>query len=85
MLHLNKQINLIEGIKYPHEVMNIQYVDYILIFLEPSDRCIVNLKRILYYFQVCAGLKINFYKSSLTGIGIPKDTINRYSNMLGCI
>ena len=54
------------------------------LFLEPLDRCIVNLKRILCCFQACAGLKINFHKSSLTGIGILKDIVNRYCCILGC-
>lgn len=87
MLHLGRQNNLIEGIEFPYhgpEVMNIQYVDDTLIFLEPSDCCIVNLKRILCCFQTYAGLKINFHKSSLIGINIPEALINKYSNMLGC-
>ena len=74
ILHLGRQNDLIEDIKFPHnspEIMNIQYIDDTLIFLEPSNCYIVNLKRILCYFQACVGLKINFHKSSLTGISIP--------------
>ena len=87
MLNLGTENNLIEGIKFSHngpEVMNIQYANDNLIFLEPSDRCIVNLKRILCYFQTCAGLKINFNKSFLTGKGISDALARRYSAMLGC-
>lgn len=87
MLNLGRQNNLIEGIKFPYngpKVMNIKYADDILIFLEPFDRCIINLKRILRCFQACAGLKINFNKSSLIGIDISKALANRHSDMLGC-
>ena len=86
MLNLGRENNLIQGIKFPHngpEVMNIQYTDD-TIFFKPSDRCIVNLKRILCYFQTCAGLKINFNKSFLTGKGISDALARRYSAMLGC-
>ena len=99
MLHLGRQNHFIEGIKYPYSglevmniqysneysVMNIQYADDTLIFLESSDHCIVNLKRILCCFQACAGLKINFHKSSLTGINRSEDIVNRYSNMMNCV
>ena len=64
--------------------MNIQYTDDTLIFLESSDHCIVNLKRILCCFQTCAGLKIKFNKSSLVGIGIPNALAKRYNVVLGC-
>lgn len=73
MLCLGKKNHLIEGIRFPNnesEVLNIQYVDDTLLFVTPSDNCIINLKRILCYFQAYSGLKINFNKSSLTGIGI---------------
>ena len=66
--------NLIKGIKFPYiglEVLNIQYADDTLLFLEPSEEGLINLKRILCCFQVVLRLKINFNKSSLTSIGTP--------------
>ena len=68
MLTLRVSNNLINRIQFPHggaQVLNIQYVDDTLIFLSPEEEGIINLKRILGYFQVCSGLKINFSKSSL--------------------
>ena len=78
MLYLGKENHLIKGILFPHNgpnVLNIKYADDTLLFLESSDENLINLKRILCCFQVCSGLKINFHKSSITGIGINYDSL----------
>ena len=88
MLCLGKEQNLIRGIVFHHngpDVLNIQYADDTFLFLEPSVDCFINLKRILVCFQACFGLKINFHKSSLTGIGIDNDLSERHSSILGCV
>ena len=59
-------------------------MDDTLIFLSLEDEGIINLKRILGCFQVCSGLKINFSKSSLSGIMITDELMNRFSSILGC-
>ena len=64
--------------------MNIQYADDTIIFLSPEEEGIINLKRILDCFQACSGLKINFSKSSLTGIKMSDEQVNRFSSILGC-
>ena len=87
MLCLAMDNNLIEGIKFPHnglEVLNIQYTDDTLLFLQPSDEGLINLKRILCCFQVILGQNINFHKSSLTGIRIPCSQAERLSSILEC-
>ena len=78
MLCLGKENNLISGIRFPNngsDELNIPYVDDAILFLSPSDECLINLKRILYCFQACSDLKINFHKSSLIGIGISDELI----------
>ena len=87
MLSLGNDNNLIEEIQCLHsgpEILNIQYTDDTLLFLTPSDNCIINLKRILCYFQVCSRLKINYSKSFLTDIGISDLLVERYGTMLRC-
>ena len=87
MLYLGMKNKLIEGIQFFHygsEILNIQYVNDTFFFLTPFDSCIINLKRILCCFQACSKLKINFSKSSLTGVGISDLLVDRYSVMLGC-
>ena len=88
MFYLGKENNLISDIRFPNirtDVLNIHYVDDTLLFPSPSDECFINLKRILCCFQVYFGLKINFCKSSLTGIGISDVLSERYSSMIGCV
>ena len=64
MLSLGWANGLINEIKFLNndlEVLNIQYVDDTLIFLTLTEVCLINLKSILYTFQACSGLKINFH------------------------
>ena len=87
MLRLASDNNLIHGIKFPcngPEVLNIQYADDTLLFMEAFEIGLINLKRILCCFQTTSGLKINFTRSFLTGIGIPPDLTDKYSSILGC-
>ena len=87
MLCLGQSNNLIKGIYFPNnrlEVLNIQYTDDTLLFLSPSNECIINLTRILCYFQACSRLKINFHKSSLTRMGLTHNQSTYYSLILGC-
>ena len=45
---------------------------------------VINFKRILCCFQTYLGIKINFNKSSITGVGISGEQLNRFSGFLGC-
>ena len=88
MLALGSNNGHIRGIQYPHSessVINIQYADDTVIFLTPSLEGVVNLKRILCCFQVCSGLKINFNKSSISGMGVPDDLLLRACDIMGYI
>ena len=85
MLALSLSNNLISGIQFPNggpQVLNIQYADDTLLFLSLEEQGIINLKRILGCFQVCFGFKINFGKSSITGIQVPEDQVLRFSFIL---
>ena len=87
MLALAVDNHLIDGIQYPNNgpmVTNLQYADDTLIFLDPSEEHVINLKRILCCFQTYSGLKINFNKSSITRVGVSDDQLNRFSGFLGC-
>ena len=87
ILVLGVSNNLINGIQFPNggpQVLNIQYADDTLLFLTPEEEGIINLKRILGCFQACSGLKINFSKSSITGIQVSDDQVLRFSSILGC-
>ena len=87
MLALGFDNGLIHGIQYPHSgpsIINIQYTNDTVIFLTPSLEGVVNLKRILCCFQTCSGLKINFNKSSISGMGVPDDLLLHACDIMGC-
>ena len=56
-----------------------------MIFLTPTIEGVANLKRVLCCFQACSGLKINFDKSSISGLGVPEDLLLHICDILDCI
>ena len=43
-----------------------------------------NMVRILKCFQICSGLKVNLKKSSIMGVGVNKEDIDRLAQWLNC-
>ncbi|XVF23444.1 hypothetical protein REPUB_Repub13aG0039200 [Reevesia pubescens] len=82
---------LLEGdrnTKFYHMVassrMRIQFANDTLVFCESSLEQLMNVKRILRCFQATFGLKINFNKSSLFGIGVDSAQINSWVDEIRC-
>lgn len=69
-----------EGDKISH----IQFADDIVIFCEPSEVKILNIRRILRGFQAAAGLKVNFNKSRLFGVGVDAAVTERCAELISC-
>jgi hypothetical protein len=69
----------------PGGISHIQYADDTVIMVDGSDKSIINLKLILYYFEWLTGLKINFYKSGVFVFGVPQAEKERMANMLNCV
>lgn len=44
----------------------------------------INLKYILMIFEKISGLKVNYCKSSLAGVGIGVNEARGYAQLLGC-
>lgn len=44
----------------------------------------MNVKRLLTFFEALSGLKINFHKSVVSGVGLTQDEVNICANSLGC-
>ncbi|XP_017974450.1 PREDICTED: uncharacterized protein LOC108661541 [Theobroma cacao] len=61
-----------------------EYADDTMIFCEPNLENLKGFKRILQCFQVVSGLKINFYKSQLFGIGIEKEVLSDWARIISC-
>ena len=55
-----------------------------LVFCEADLMEITNIKRILRCFEVMSSLKINCHKSTLSGVGVDKESLNDFANILNC-
>jgi len=79
--------SLIEGIQIGREgvhVSHLLFADNIICFLKDSNEQVFHLKYILKIFETISGLKVNFSKSSLVGIGVEEGVAYHYafSNVL---
>lgn len=80
--------NVISGIKMGENgpaISHLQFADDTIIFCKNDRQQVQSIMDILCTFQLISGLKINFFKSQLCGIGIPDETVESYAEILGCI
>lgn len=63
------------------EVWILQHADDALFFCEPSMQSTTTLKCILKGFELAVGLKVNFCKSNLFGIGVEERYIIQYASL----
>lgn len=78
---------LFDGVPIPNSSLRLShlfYADDALFVGEWSRRNIVNLARILRCFHVASGLKVNFSKSKVYGIGASQHEVSLWSTPLGC-
>nr|KYP70102.1 hypothetical protein KK1_009310 [Cajanus cajan] len=78
---------LFRGIKVglKGELVNIlQYVDDTIFVGEASVENVRTLKIILQGFELASGLKVNFYKSCLGAIGVGRETLISFAEILHC-
>jgi hypothetical protein len=55
-----------------------------VIFLEADRKSIANVKFLLYYFENMSGLKINYQKSEVIGIGVSEGECAEVAALLDC-
>ncbi|KAM0062164.1 putative RNA-directed DNA polymerase [Helianthus debilis subsp. tardiflorus] len=78
---------LFKGCKTPNEgptISHLLYVDDVLFVGEWSDANLHNLTRLLRCFHLSSGLKVNFSKSQLFGVGVPDEIILQKASILQC-
>ena len=76
-----------DGVHIPNSsicVSHLLYADDGLFLGDWSQRNIANLARILRCFYVSSGLKVNFSKSKVYGIGVPPQEVSNWASPLGC-
>ena len=87
MLQCGCGMGLIEGLNFGKTglvLSNLQFADDTLIFSSASLSSLQNVKRILLCFELISGLKVNFYKSSIIGVGIKDHICNYTAQILRC-
>ncbi|XP_071740223.1 uncharacterized mitochondrial protein AtMg01250-like [Rutidosis leptorrhynchoides] len=81
------ETNLYRGLEIGNDnvvISHLQYADDTLFFGEWSKRNVSNLSKLLKFFEIFSGLKVNFSKSCLYRIGVNKDAIERMVDRIGC-
>jgi hypothetical protein len=61
-----------------------KYADDTVLYLSHEPDKAVNLKLLLYLFELISGLKINYQKSEIFLVGGDNDIANFYADMFGC-
>ncbi|GJW72625.1 putative RNA-directed DNA polymerase [Tanacetum coccineum] len=80
--------NIFHGIKVGKDkvhISHLQFADDALIMGEWSFTNAKNLSRILTCFQLAYGLKVNFNKSKLYGVGVSNSELNSLAATIGCL
>ncbi|XP_071708911.1 uncharacterized protein [Rutidosis leptorrhynchoides] len=87
MAKLAIEKNLFKGIEIWNEkivVSHLQYADDTIFLGEWSKLNIEHLQNLLKCFELASGLKVNFQKSCMYGVGVSTNELNAVANSFGC-
>lgn len=68
----------------PNGIAVLQYADDTIICIEDGIDKAVNLKLLLYLFELMSGLKISFIKSEVLCVGGDDSVLQKYVDLFGC-
>ncbi|CAL5403808.1 unnamed protein product [Camellia sinensis] len=83
-----KEMGLIQGVAIGNNgvrVTHLQFADDTIIFCEAEWVEVVTIKRILRCFEILSGLKINYHKSVIAGIGVEEGLMQSFAAKLNCV
>jgi len=66
------------------KVNMLQYADDTLFFCEANTKSIFNIKAILQCFKLSSGLRVNFVKSRIGGLGLDQVVLQQFAAILNC-
>ncbi|CAL5398010.1 unnamed protein product [Camellia sinensis] len=66
-------------------ITHLQFADDTILFCEADWGEIVAIKRILRCFEILSGLKINYHKSVVCGIGLDDELSKEFASKLNCL
>ncbi|XP_022032151.1 uncharacterized protein LOC110933227 [Helianthus annuus] len=81
------EVELFHGFKSPNEgpvISHLLFADDAIIVGEWSRRNVNNIARLLRCFYLVPGLKINYFKSSLFGVGVHQNEVINMANEIKC-
>ncbi|XP_028121381.1 uncharacterized protein LOC114318646 [Camellia sinensis] len=79
------QIGIIKGVKIGIGgvvLSHLQFANDSLFLCETEDEEVKSLKRILRCFEVISGLRINYHKSQICGMGVPDESLASFASIL---
>ncbi|XP_028085089.1 uncharacterized protein LOC114286192 [Camellia sinensis] len=79
-----KDLGLIKGVVIGTRRINVthlQFADDTIVFCEAEEQEILNVKRC---FEVLSGLRINFHKSKVCGVGVQNEVVADFAKRLNC-
>lgn len=65
-------------------VVVLQYADDTILCVNHDQEKAINLKLLLYMFELMSGLKVNYSKSEIFSVGCDNNITEFYSDMFGC-
>ena len=65
-------------------VTHLQFADDTLVFFQPKLEKVVSIKNVLKSFEHMSGLKINYQKSIMCGVGMDVAAVQPLANALNC-
>ena len=77
--------NLIDSLEIGRkkvEVNMLQYANDTLFLCEANTKSVFNIKAALTCFELCSGLKVNFLKSRIGGLGLDQSTVQKFAAIL---
>lgn len=66
-------------------ISHLQFADDTIIFCEGELEEVMNIKRVLRCFEVLSGLRINYHKSVVCGVGIQEEQTKVFAEALNCL
>ena len=63
---------------------HLQFADDTILFCEANVTEVTNIKRILRCFEVISGMKVNFHKSGVCGVGVENEILDECAGILRC-
>lgn len=87
MLFRAVEAKLISGVRVASNgptVSHLQFADDTVIFCDANEEEVRNAKAIIWCFEAMSGLKVNFFKSGVIGVGVEENRVMPLADIMGC-